>query len=133
MADLEDYLKSKKILVVDDEAFMRTVLGGTIKHIGFTDVSEVRDAKSALAILNAKPFDVCFCDWEMPGMSGLELFKQIKEDQELKNLKFIMVTGTIDSSKVKEAIESGVNEYIAKPFNEDIIRQKLVKVLSQSD
>ena len=64
-------------------------------------------------------------------MSGLELFKQIKEDQELKNLKFIMVTGTIDSSKVKEAIESGVNEYIAKPFNEDIIRQKLVEVLSQ--
>ena len=44
--------------MVDDEAFMRTVLGGTIKHIGFTDVSEVRDAKSALAILNAKPFDV---------------------------------------------------------------------------
>ena len=64
-------------------------------------------------------------------MSGLELFKQIKEDQELKNLKFIMVTGTIDSAKVKEAIESGVNEYIAKPFNEDIIRQKLVEVLSQ--
>lgn len=131
MADIESFLKSKKILIVDDEAFMRSVLSGIVKHMGFTDVSEARDAKSALEMLSAKPFDVCFCDWEMPGMSGLEFYSKVRENEELKNLAFIMITGHTASEKVKEAIDAGIKEYIAKPFNENVIRKTLVKVLSK--
>jgi len=130
MKDLDAVLKSKKILIVDDESFMRTVLSGIIKHMGFMGVSEARDGKSALDMLKAKPFDVCFCDWEMPGMSGLDLFNEIKSDESLSQLNFVMVTGNSEAEKVKEAIESGIKEYIAKPFNEVVIRQKLIKVLS---
>ena len=130
MKDIDSVLKSKKILIVDDESFMRTVLGGIIKHLGFLGVSEARDGKSALDMLRAKPFDVCFCDWEMPGMSGLELFNEMKADESLSKVGFVMVTGNSEAEKVKQAIESGIKEYIAKPFNEVIIRQKLVKILS---
>ena len=130
MKDIDAVLKSKKILIVDDEPFMRTVLNGIIKHIGFLNVSEARDGKSALAMLKAKSFDVCFCDWEMPGMNGLDLFNEVKADDSLSHLGFVMVTGNSEADKVKEAIESGIKEYIAKPFNEDVIRQKLVKVLA---
>jgi len=130
MKDIDSVLKSKKILIVDDESFMRTVLGGIIKHMGFLGVSEARDGKSALEILRARPFDICFCDWEMPGMNGLDLFNEIKADEELNHVKFIMVTGNSEAEKVKEAIESGIKEYIAKPFNEVVIRKKLIKVLS---
>lgn len=132
MKNLEKIFESKKILIVDDESFMRTVLNGMIKHIGFKSVSEARDGKSALEMLKAKGFDVCFCDWEMPGVSGLEVFEEVKRDESLKDMKFIMVTGNIEASKVKEAMEHGITEYIAKPFNEDVIRQKLVKVLSST-
>jgi len=131
MKKIEKILESKKILVVDDESFMRTVLNGIIKHLGFRHVSEARDGKSAYEMLKNKPFDVCFCDWEMPGMSGLELFKKIQQEDALKSISFVMVTGNVEAEKVKEAVESGVKEYIAKPFNEDIIRQKLVKVLTE--
>jgi len=130
MKDIDSVLKSKKILIVDDESFMRTVLGGIIKHMGFLGVSEARDGKSALEMLRAKPFDICFCDWEMPGMNGLDLFNEIKADEELNHVKFIMVTGNSEAEKVKEAIGSGIKEYIAKPFNEVVIRKKLIKVLS---
>lgn len=131
MADLKNALRSKKILIVDDEPFMRTLLGSTIKHIGFKDISEAKDANSALTMLSSKPFDIIFCDWEMPGMTGLELFKQIKETEELKSVQFVMVTGHTQASLVKEAIECGVTQYIAKPFNEGVIRKKLVKLLSK--
>lgn len=130
MKKIEKVLRSKKILIVDDESFMRTVLGGIIKHLGFIGVSEARDGKTALNILKENSFDVCFCDWEMPGMSGLEVFKELKENENLNNLKFVMVTGNNQAEKVKEAIEFGVHGYIAKPFNEKIIREKLIKVLS---
>jgi len=133
MKDIDAVLKSKKILIVDDESFMRTVLSGIIKHMGFMGVSEARDGKSALDMLKAKSFDVCFCDWEMPGMNGLDLFNEIKADESLNMLAFVMVTGNSEADKVKEAIDSGVKEYIAKPFNEDVIRQKLIKVLSATD
>jgi len=131
MNKLDKILESKKILIVDDESFMRTVLNGIVKHIGFKAVSEARDGKAALDMLKVKSFDVCFCDWEMPGMTGLEVFQELKNNDELKGIRFVMVTGNIEASKVKEAMEHGITEYIAKPFNEDIIRQKLVKVLSQ--
>jgi len=133
MKDIDAVLKSKKILIVDDESFMRTVLSGIIKHMGFMGVSEARDGKSALDMLKAKSFDVCFCDWEMPGMNGLDLFNEIKADESLNMLAFVMATGNSEADKVKEAIDSGVKEYIAKPFNEDVIRQKLIKVLSATD
>lgn len=130
MKDIDSVLKSKKILIVDDESFMRTVLSGIIKHMGFIGVSEARDGKAALEMLRAKSFDICFCDWEMPGMNGLDLFNEIKADEVLKDVKFVMVTGNSEAEKVKEAIESGIKEYIAKPFNEVVIRKKLIKVLS---
>jgi len=130
MSDIESYLKSKKILIVDDEAFMRSVLSGIVKHLGFLGVSEARDGKSALDMLNSKPFDVCFCDWEMPGMSGIDLYKEIQNKEEFKDLTFIMITGHTEADKVQEAIECGIKEYIAKPFNENVIRKKIISVLS---
>lgn len=131
MNKIEKVLESKKILIVDDESFMRTVLSGIIKHLGFRSVSEARDGKSALEMLKAKPFDVCFCDWEMPGLSGLELFEQIKNNPDLNRVRFVMVTGNIEAEKVKEAIDHGIEEYVVKPFNEVTIRQKLIKVLTE--
>ena len=130
MDSLESYLKSKKILIVDDESFMRSVLSGIVKHLGFLGVSEARDGRSALEMLKAKPFDICFCDWEMPGMNGIELYKEIKSNDELKDLIFIMITGHTEAEKVQEAIECGIKEYIAKPFNENVIRKKMISVLS---
>jgi len=52
----------------------------------------------------------------MPGMSGLDVFEELKNSDELKGIKFIMVTGNIEASKVKEAMGRVITEYIAKPF-----------------
>ncbi|MDH5516409.1 MAG: response regulator [Gammaproteobacteria bacterium] len=130
MAELKKTLQDKKVLIVDDESLMRVFLNGIIKRIGFKSVSEARDGKSALDMLSAKPFDLVFCDWEMPGMNGLELYQKIKEVDEYKHLIFIMTTGNTGSAHVKEAIDNGIRFYIAKPFNESSVRKQLAKALA---
>lgn len=131
MSKIEDFLKKKKILIVDDESFMRTILNSVLKHIGFSGISEARDGKSALSMLKANKFDICLCDWEMPGVNGVDLFKEIQGSEELKDLIFVMITSHAEADKVQEAKEVGIKEYITKPFNENVIRKKLVKLLSE--
>lgn len=130
MSDSKKTFKDKKVLVVDDEAVMRSFLTGIIKRIGFKSVSAARDAKSALDMISAKPFDVIFCDWEMPGMDGLELYKKIMDNDEYKHLVFIMATGNTGPEHVKEAMSKGIRFYIGKPFNEAVIRKQLAKALA---
>ncbi|MDH5394341.1 MAG: response regulator, partial [Gammaproteobacteria bacterium] len=108
MGDLKTMLQSKKVLIVDDEALMRSFLSAIVKRIGFKRVTEARDGKSALEMIDAESFDVVFCDWEMPGMDGLQLYKHLKNIEAHDDLVFIMATGHTGAAHVKEAMENGV-------------------------
>jgi len=125
MNKFSEIIENKRILIVDDEGFMRIVLSGIVKHIGCKRVLEARDGKAALAMLEDGGIDVVFCDWEMPGMSGVELFEKLKESDLLESLKFVMVTGNASAEDVQKAVAMGIKEYIVKPFNELIIMKKL--------
>lgn len=125
MKDFDEEIVIKKILVVDDEAFMRSVLAGILKQMGCKYVQEARNGNDALKLLEERDFDVVFCDWEMPGMSGIELYEKIRTDEKFQQVHFVMVTGNSSSVKVREAIAQGIKEYIVKPFNQQIIKKKL--------
>lgn len=118
-----------KVLVVDDFATMRRIVKNILKDIGFTNITEAEDGAVALKALQASPVDLIICDWNMPNMSGLDLLKAVRADPNLKATPFVMVTAEAQKTRVVEAVQAGVSNYIVKPFTADAVKEKLKKVL----
>lgn len=117
-----------KVLVVDDFATMRRIVKNILKQIGFTNIIEAEDGKSALKILQNDKFDLVMCDWNMPEMPGIELLGKVRADEQLKGIPFVMVTAEAQKENIIEAVKAGVNSYIVKPFTAEIVEQKLKKL-----
>ena len=118
------------VLIVDDFATMRRILKNILRQIGFTNIYEADDGKSALNMLKKQKFDLILCDWNMPEMSGLELLNKIRSDNELKDMPFVMVTAEAQKNNIIQAVQAGVSNYVVKPFTAETISGKLEKVFS---
>ena len=116
------------VLIVDDFATMRRILKNILRQIGFTNIYEADDGKSALNMLKKQKFDLILCDWNMPEMSGLELLNKVRSDNELKGIPFVMVTAEAQKNNIIEAVQAGVSNYVVKPFTAETINGKLEKV-----
>ncbi len=117
-----------KILIVDDFATMRKIIKNILIQLGFKEILEADDGTTALEILKKQKVDLIISDWNMPKMNGLELLKAIRRDENLKNIRFIMVTAEAQKDNVIEAIKCGVNQYVVKPFTPETLKEKLEKV-----
>jgi two-component system chemotaxis response regulator CheY len=117
-----------KVLIVDDFATMRRILRNVLKQIGFKNMIEADDGKTALKELKKGNFDLILCDWNMPEMSGLELLNIVRSDDELKNIPFVMVTAEAQKDNIVEAVKAGVSNYVVKPFTAEKINEILQKV-----
>ena len=117
-----------KVLIVDDFATMRRILKNILRQIGFSNIAEADDGKTALIELKKEQFDLVLCDWNMPEMSGLELLQKVRSDDELKDTPFVMVTAEAQKDNILEAVKAGVNNYVVKPFTAETIGEKLKKV-----
>ena len=117
-----------KILVVDDFATMRKIIKNILTQIGFKDIIEADDGTTALELLKKQKVDLIISDWNMPKMNGLELLKSVRSDDNLKDIRFIMVTAEAQKENVIEAIKHGVNQYVVKPFTPETLKEKLEKV-----
>ena len=117
-----------KVLVVDDFATMRRIIKNVLRQIGFTDITEADDGKTAIRQLEAEKYDLVLSDWNMPGMSGLELLNEIRSNPELKNLPFVMITAEAKKENIIEAVKAGVTSYVVKPFTAETVGEKLKKI-----
>lgn len=117
-----------KVLIVDDFDTIRRVLRNVLKDLGFTNISEADDGKSALKELKKEKCDLILCDWNMPEMSGLELLIKIRADDEIKDVPFVMVTAEARKENIIEAVKAGVSSYIVKPFTAETVNEKLSKI-----
>jgi two-component system chemotaxis response regulator CheY len=123
--------KQMKILVVDDFATMRKVIRNLLKQIGYDNILEAEDGVSALKILKSQKIDLVISDWNMPNMTGLELLKAVRADEELKSTLFLMVTAEALQDNVIAAVKAGVNNYIVKPFTAEVLNEKIAKILEK--
>ena len=121
--------KNLKILIVDDFATMRKVIRNLLKQGGFENVVEAEDGVVALKVLKSQPVDFIISDWNMPNMSGLELLKAVRGDEELKELPFLMVTAEALKDNVVAAVKAGVSNYIVKPFTAEVLNEKIEKIV----
>jgi len=123
--------KSIKILVVDDFATMRKVIRNLLKQSGYENIVEAEDGVNALKILKSQKIDFVISDWNMPNMSGLELLKAVRADEELKSLPFLMVTAEALQENVVAAVKAGVSNYIVKPFTSETLDEKIKKIMEK--
>ncbi|MCH8041263.1 MAG: chemotaxis response regulator CheY [Nitrospinae bacterium] len=128
MSDLDFTMK---VLVVDDMSTMRRIVRNVLKQIGYTSVEEAPDGQEALKRLKGGGFGLVVTDWNMPVMTGLELLKAIRADAELKILPVLMVTAEAQKENIIEAIQSGVSNYVVKPFTAEALLEKLTKVFAK--
>jgi two-component system chemotaxis response regulator CheY len=117
-------------LVVDDFSTMRRIIKNLLHDLGYTNVTEADDGSTALPLLRGGQFDFLITDWNMPGMPGLELLRQLRADERFAKLPVLMLTAEAKREQIVEAAQAGVNGYIVKPFTAVTLREKIDKILS---
>ncbi len=119
-----------KVLVVDDMSTMRRIVRNILKQLGVGNVVEAENGSDALSKLKADKFDFVVSDWNMPVISGIELLRKIRADEQLKHIPVLMVTAEAQKENLVEAIQAGVSNYVVKPFTAETIKQKLDKIFA---
>ena len=121
--------KEMKFLVVDDFSTMRRIIKNLLNDLGYQNVSEADDGKTALPILQQGGIDFLITDWNMPGMAGLDLLKAVRADAKLAKMPVLMLTAEAKREQIVEAAAAGVNGYVIKPFTAETLKEKLQKIL----
>jgi two-component system chemotaxis response regulator CheY len=122
--------KELKFLIVDDQSTMRRIIKNLLHDLGYTNVTEADDGKTALPMLQAGNFDILITDWNMPGMPGIELLKAVRADVKLAKLPVLMLTAEAKREQIIEAAQAGVNGYVIKPFTAATLKEKLDKIFA---
>ena len=123
--------KSMPVLIVNDYRTMLRIVRNLLKQIGFDNVEEATDGTEALTKLRAGRFGLVISDWNMEPMTGYELLQNVRADDKLREIPFIMVTAEAKTENVVAAKKAGVNNYIVKPFNAQTLQAKISAVLGE--
>ena len=121
--------KNMPILIVDDYATMLRIIRNLLKQLGFLNVDEATDGGEALKKMRGANFGLVISDWNMEPMTGLQLLKEVRADEDLKSTPFVMITAESKTENVIAAKQAGVNNYIVKPFNAATLKAKLASVI----
>jgi two-component system, chemotaxis family, chemotaxis protein CheY len=121
--------KNLKFLVVDDFSTMRRIVKNLLNDLGYANVVEADDGKTALPLLQAGGIDFLVTDWNMPGMPGLDLLKAVRADPKLAKMPVLMLTAEAKREQIIEAAQAGVNGYVIKPFTAITLKEKIDKIL----
>ncbi len=112
---------------------MRRIIKNLLRDLGFTNTQEADDGNTALPMLQNGSFDFLVTDWNMPGMTGIELLKHVREDDRLKDLPVLMVTAEAKRDQIVAAAQAGVNGYVIKPFTAAVLKEKIEKIFERAD
>ncbi|MCP5213275.1 MAG: chemotaxis response regulator CheY [Hahellaceae bacterium] len=125
--------KNMKILVVDDFSTMRRIIKNLLRDLGFTNTDEADDGNTALPMLQSGKYDFLITDWNMPGMTGIDLLRAVRADGALKTLPVLMVTAEAKRDQIVAAAQAGVNGYVVKPFTAAVLKEKIEKIFERID
>ena len=129
--DVEEMLRSIKVLIVEDEAYMRKVIRTLLLSIGVKTIYEAPNGPIGLDTTRTVFPDVVLLDWEMPGMNGGDFMRIVRSPGTfpLPSVPIIMLTGKAERSCVIDAVQLGVHEYLIKPVSSQALLARIVSVL----
>ncbi len=118
-----------KFLIVDDFSNMRKIIKKTLSDLGFSNTVEAVDGQAAYDLLvehskSTEPIEFIISDWNMPKMPGIEFLKKCRADKAFEAIPFILVTVENDQSKIIEAVQAGVTDYLIKFFSPAMLKNK---------
>ncbi len=120
---------SQTILIVDDEPLNLDLLEQELADLGYA-VDKADGGKAALETLSARPVDLVLLDYQMPGMNGIEALNEIKKKDAALPVIMITAYGTIE--RAVEAIKSGADDFVTKPFDPDHLAMVVKKALERA-
>lgn len=121
---------SYSVLVVDDSSTMIRIVSTQLRQIGFADIDEVQGGATALAKMRTKSYGLVISDWNMEPITGIDLLRQVRADPGLGDVPFIMVTAETRTKNVIAARDAGVNNFIVKPFDAQMLKAKIEAVFA---
>jgi CheY-like chemotaxis protein len=133
MRTLNARFATLKILVVDDEHYMRKVVRTLLMSIGVRTIHEAHDGVTGLEAIRTLSPDIVILDWQMPGLDGAAFVRMVRSPDTfpLPDIPIIMLTGHAERSRVLEAVEIGVNEFLLKPVSTKALQDRLISVLAK--
>lgn len=126
-------LSRLRIAVADDNAAMRGIVRAVLASLGCDKVHEAADATAVLDLLQSEKIDILILDWKMSPMDGLELVKRIRDPEQSPApfLPVIMLTAYGEPSKVREARDAGVTEFMVKPFSAEALYRRIAVIVNR--
>ena len=116
------------ILIVDDYNTMIRILRNLLRQLGFSNIDEASDGRTALAKMRSKEYALVISDWHMTPMTGMELFERVRADERHKETPFVMVGNDLGDEAEDHKVQDNA-AYIVKPFTAQALKTKLVSVL----
>jgi two-component system chemotaxis response regulator CheY len=122
-----------KILIVDDFQLIRKMIQDALTELGYKKIEQATDGQEALNKVEAahksgEPYQLVFCDWNMPNMTGYEFLLKCRQSDDFKNLPIVMVTAESEQVNVVKAIKAGATDYLVKPLSKGTLHKKLEKL-----
>lgn len=129
---LDELIESMRVLIVDDEHYMRKVVRSLLLTIGVKTIHEAGDGPSGLLAIKSLMPDLVLVDYNMPGMTGADFVRAIRSPDTFSypHVPIIMLTGNSDRSLVVEAVRLGVNEYLLKPVSSQALRARVLSIIA---
>ena len=122
---------SMPVLIVDDYKTMIRIIRNLLKQLGFANVDEAGDGTAALNMMRQKDYGLVISDWNMEPMTGYELLREVRADDRLSRIPFVLVTAESKTENVIAAKKAGVNNYIVKPFNAATLKSKIDAIFGE--
>jgi two-component system, chemotaxis family, chemotaxis protein CheY len=120
------------ILVIDDEQVMIDLTRRVLGSIGFEQVDHALDGENALSLLRQRKYQLVISDLRMKLVSGLQILRTVRQDPDLRNTPFLLMTASLESDAVKAAKLAGADAYLLKPFTPRQLRAKLNEIFAVS-
>lgn len=127
----DSYLENVRVLIVDDQDFIRSLLRHILGVLGCKQITDSSNGKAAWEIIRDNPPDLLIVDWEMEPMNGIELIKKVRSDPASpdKFMPIIMITAHSERPRIIAAREAGVNEFVMKPVSAKTLFSRLNAVI----
>jgi two-component system, chemotaxis family, chemotaxis protein CheY len=114
-----------RVLILDDSKTIRRILKRILSGIGFEAVEASNGLEGLERLKNMTPPELMTVDWDMPEMDGLSFVRAVRGLPQYDSSRLIMVTSNNHPAQIAQALEAGANEYIMKPFDEEVVQEKL--------
>ncbi|EMI56787.1 response regulator [Rhodopirellula sallentina] len=120
-----------RVLLAEDSGVMRKIISRGLHSLWVEEIVEAADGAIALGLFEKENnFDLVLTDWNMPNMNGLDLVKAIRATG--SKVPIMMITTEAEKARVVEAIQAGINDYLVKPFDQNMLQEKLDRVLPKA-